>query len=162
MNKKDKLTLFISLFLFIIINLVSLLHSLLNIDDYGQKTGNHMYRTSFYEDQKVPKWDIAISKMNIKSNITETAENMSYLMKFKTVIRDISTKKIHIVSSISMLALLFIILFLYRKEKKTYNIGFLKGAVVIAFGFYFYKLMISLLDLGMLFKDAAFYYNCIG
>ena len=97
----------------------------------------------------------------MKRDVVQNEKNSIELDKFMFAIENISTKKVSIFYATTYLILLLVVLCVFWNDKKLYGTGFIKGFITATSLFLVYKIMMASLELGILLKNVAFYYNRI-
>lgn len=167
MEKALKKKLMICFISFTIILLISSVYIFKNLsptfDDFQVKSGAYFFNESYesINEESITKWDIGISKENIKRGIIESEENRSELNSFSEIVIDISNKKRNIYFLFIYDLLIITVLIITRHEKEKYEDGFLKGMISMVAIFATYKLVISMFDLGDLLREVERLYRAI-
>lgn len=165
MEKALKKKLMICFISFTIILLISSIYIFKNLsptfDDFQVKSGSYFFKESYesINKEKITKWDIGISKENIRRDIIENEENRSELNSFCKTVINISNKKRNIYFVFIYDFLIIAVLIITRHEKEKYDDGFLKGMISMIAIFATYKLVILIFDLGDLLREVERVYR---
>ena len=160
--KKKLMICFISFTIIILISSVYVFRNLRStFNDFQVKSGSYFFKESYeaINKEKITKWDIGISKENIKRDIIENEENRSELNSFCETVINISKKKRNIYFLFIYDLLVITVLIITRHEKEKYDDGFLKGMISMLAIFVTYKLLLSIFDLGDLLREVERVYR---
>ncbi len=114
---------------------------------------------------EILKWNVAISKNNIKNNIIENDFNKETLRSFRNNINEIRFKRFYLFLFLLYLIFILKIFRNLRKDsqlcKRENNKKSLEPFITIIMIFLIYKIIISSIELNQLCKDIVYYFNLI-
>ncbi|HCQ91701.1 MULTISPECIES: hypothetical protein [unclassified Clostridium] len=167
MSSKTRKKILIDSVIFAIILVVFMLY----ISNYSQglefRSGKYYCKIDILNENstEILKWDMAISKNNIKNNIIENDFNKETLENFRNNISEISVKRFHLFVFLLYLIFILKIFIDLRKDSQLYkrenNKKSLQLSITIIMIFPIYKIIISSIELNQLCKDVVYYFNLI-
>jgi len=167
MDRKTKKAVLITTIIFFIIAITFMFYKINNIKALQGSSGAYFYKINILkeESKRLSKWDIGISKNDIKTSVNESDSNRKTLDKFRTTIDQISLKKITLFSLSLYLIFILIIFVITKKNKQIYKNKkekiILQVFITLLVIFLVYKIFTSSIYLNGLYKDAIYYFKLI-
>lgn len=167
MSSKTKKNILIDSVIFAIILVVSMLYIFNSSQELEFRSGKYYCKIDILDENSIRtlKWDVGISKNNIKNDIIENNFNKETLENFRNNISEISVKRFHLFVFLLYLIFILKIFINLRRDSQLYkrenNKKSLQPFVTITMSFLVYKIIISSIELNQLCKDVAYYFNLI-
>lgn len=167
MDTKTKKIVFIASMIIFVLVIFSFFYSIKNTNAFETRTGSLFYKIGIVNEgnTKFYKWDIGITKNNIKSGIIENESNEKFLEKFKNTVEGFSQKRFEVFLVIVDLLFVIVIFVSVQKDSKLFKNKINKKLVnlilLLFIIFLVYKSGFSLVELNRLHKDLNFYFGRI-
>ena len=167
MDRKTKKTVLITTIIFFVITITFMAYKINNIKELEDRSGTYFYKINILKEdsKRLSKWDVGISKNDIKTSINESDSNREALDKFRIIVDGISRKKTSLFLLSLYLTFIIVILVIIHKDKQIYKskkqkIVFLVFITLLMI-FLIYKIFTSSIGLNGLYKDASYYFKLI-
>lgn len=167
MDSKTKKILLSASIAFTAIFMVSMFYTFNKNKDFEFRSGTYFCKITILDEatKRVYKWDVGISKNNIKNNVKESELNKKALENFRKTINEISSKKLSLFLLILYLTFVIIVYVSVQKDSKIYQIIDDKKSfqyfITLLMIFLIYKVFISYIKLDRLHKDAIYFFKLI-
>jgi len=167
MSSKTKKKILIDSVIFAIILVVFMLYISNSSQGLEFRSGKYYYKMDILNENsiRILKWDVAISKNNIKNNIIENDFNKETLRSFRDNVIEIGFKRFSLFLFLLYLIFILKIFINLRRDSQLYkrenNTKSLQPFVTITMSFLVYKIIISSIELNQLCKDVVYYFNLI-
>ncbi|WP_291582240.1 hypothetical protein [Clostridium sp. UBA6640] len=167
MSSKTKKKILIDSVIFTIIFVVFMLYIFSNSQVLESRSGKYYWKMDILNENsiRILKWNVAISKNNIKNNIIENDFNTEALRSFRDNVIEIKFKRFSLFLFLLYLIFILKIFINLRRDSQFYkrdnNKKSLQPFVTIIMSFLVYKIIISSIELNQLCKDVVYYFNLI-
>ena len=88
MDRKTKKSVLITIIVFFVIAITFMVYKINNIKELEDRSGAYFYKINILKEdsKRLSKWDVGISKNDIKTSINESDSNREALDKFRIIV----------------------------------------------------------------------------
>lgn len=167
MDDKTKKCLLITSVILVLIVAAYMFYIFNSSNDLEFRSGAYYCEISIINENNaaVHKWNVGISRSNVKHNLVESENNKEILEKFRKTIVEISSKRFNLVLLVSNLVFTLIAFVTVSRDSQLYKKGndekFFQLLTMLILVFLVYKITISFIQLNRLHKNIIYYFNSI-
>jgi len=167
MGGRTKKILVVGFIALVFIVTVSMYFLFNNRKDLAFRSGTLFYKVNILNEDsaRIYKWDVGISKNNIKNSVNQSESNREALDKFRKTINEISVEKFSLFLLILYLIFVLIVFVTVEKDNQIYKSKndkkLFRLVIIMLMIFLIYKIINCSIELNGLHKDIIYYFNII-